>query len=191
MTALQFRLACAAAVLLIAIAPGVLSPFSITLMNYIGVYALAVLGLVLLAGIAICNITFAVLMPPLAGGVLLLLALYLCFGLGNGATFQLVPHRWAGKTGLMTGIIGAAGGIGGFYLPVIMGMARESKPIAVFVFIVTSLRNGKAFCSPRIQLSNPIVPTPKTNADAARMHHRIRGLGTICRVIPFTPDSHG
>jgi NNP family nitrate/nitrite transporter-like MFS transporter len=26
----------------------------------------------------------------------------------------------------MSGIIGAAGGIGGFYLPVIMGMAKES-----------------------------------------------------------------
>jgi NNP family nitrate/nitrite transporter-like MFS transporter len=26
----------------------------------------------------------------------------------------------------MTGIIGAAGGIGGFYLPVVMGIARES-----------------------------------------------------------------
>jgi NNP family nitrate/nitrite transporter-like MFS transporter len=65
-------------------------------------------------------------MPPLAGGVVLLLALYVCFGLGNGATFQLVPHRWKGKTGVMTGIIGAAGGIGGFYLPVIMGIARES-----------------------------------------------------------------
>src|SRR6185312_6509954 len=52
--------------------------------------------------------------------------LYLCFGLGNGATFQLVPHRWKGETGLMTGIIGAAGGIGGFYLPVVMGMAKES-----------------------------------------------------------------
>jgi NNP family nitrate/nitrite transporter-like MFS transporter len=65
-------------------------------------------------------------MPPLAGGVALLAALYLGFGLGNGATFQLVPHRWRGKTGVMTGIIGAAGGIGGFYLPVIMGLARQT-----------------------------------------------------------------
>lgn len=64
-------------------------------------------------------------MPSLPGGVCLQLALYLCFGLGNGATSQLVPHRWKGKTGVMTGIIGAAGGIGGFYLPVIMSMARE------------------------------------------------------------------
>jgi NNP family nitrate/nitrite transporter-like MFS transporter len=82
--------------------------------------------LVLLACISVCNFTFAALMPPLAGGVALLAALYLGFGLGNGATFQLVPHRWRGKTGVMTGIIGAAGGIGGFYLPVIMGLARQT-----------------------------------------------------------------
>ncbi len=80
----------------------------------------------LLVAIAGCNFAFAAFMPPLGGGVALLVVLYLCFGLGNGATFQLVPHRWKGKTGVMTGIIGAAGGIGGFYLPVVMGMAKES-----------------------------------------------------------------
>ena len=82
--------------------------------------------LVLLLAICACNFAFALIMPPLPGGVALLIGLYFCFGLGNGATFQLVPHRWRGKTGLMTGIIGAAGGIGGFYLPVVMSMARES-----------------------------------------------------------------
>jgi NNP family nitrate/nitrite transporter-like MFS transporter len=82
--------------------------------------------LVLLVAISIFNFGFAMLMPPLASGIALLVALYFCFGLGNGATFQLVPHRWKGKTGVMTGIIGAAGGIGGFYLPVIMGIAKES-----------------------------------------------------------------
>ena len=82
--------------------------------------------LMLLVVISLCNFGFAMLMPPLAGGIALLTALYLAFGLGNGATFQLVPHRWKGKTGVMTGIIGAAGGIGGFYLPVVMGMAKEN-----------------------------------------------------------------
>jgi NNP family nitrate/nitrite transporter-like MFS transporter len=82
--------------------------------------------IVLLAAISICDFTFAIWMPPLAGGIALLLVTYVFFGLGNGATFQLVPHRWKGKTGLMSGVIGAAGGIGGFYLPVIMGMANES-----------------------------------------------------------------
>jgi NNP family nitrate/nitrite transporter-like MFS transporter len=82
--------------------------------------------LVLLALIAVADFAFAIWMPPMAGGIALLVCLYLCFGLGNGSTFQLVPHRWKGRTGLLSGIVGAAGGIGGFYLPVIMGMAKES-----------------------------------------------------------------
>lgn len=79
----------------------------------------------LLGGIALCNTIFALGMPSQVGALVLLSALYVCFGLGNGATFQLVPQRWRAKTGVMTGIIGAAGGIGGFYLPVALGLARE------------------------------------------------------------------
>jgi NNP family nitrate/nitrite transporter-like MFS transporter len=50
--------------------------------------------LVLLSAISLLDFSFAAVMPPLAGGIVLLLGLYLSFGLGNGATFQLVPHRW-------------------------------------------------------------------------------------------------
>jgi NNP family nitrate/nitrite transporter-like MFS transporter len=82
--------------------------------------------LVLLLAIAIGNFLFALVIPGVTAAVALLFGLYLCFGLGNGATFQLVPQRWTSRTGVMTGIIGAAGGIGGFYLPVILGIAREN-----------------------------------------------------------------
>jgi branched-chain amino acid transport system permease protein len=51
MTRRQFRLVSVGAVLLLALAPALLSPFSITLLNFIGIYALAVLGLILLSGI--------------------------------------------------------------------------------------------------------------------------------------------
>ena len=51
MTLFQIRLAAAAAVLCLALAPAVLSPFSITLMNYIGIYSLVAIGLTLLTGI--------------------------------------------------------------------------------------------------------------------------------------------
>lgn len=82
--------------------------------------------IVLLAIISAADFAFAAWMPPLGGGIALLVLLYLAFGLGNGSTFQLVPHRWKGKTGLLSGVVGAAGGIGGFYLPVVMGIAKES-----------------------------------------------------------------
>ncbi len=80
----------------------------------------------LLAVISAADLLFAVWMPPLGGGIAILVCLYVAFGLGNGSTFQLVPHRWKGKTGLLSGVVGAAGGIGGFYLPVVMGIAKES-----------------------------------------------------------------
>jgi branched-chain amino acid transport system permease protein len=51
MSALQLRLVGLLAVVLLALAPALLSAFSITLMNFIGIYAIAVLGLVLLTGI--------------------------------------------------------------------------------------------------------------------------------------------
>jgi len=52
MTRLQLRLVVAACVVLLAASPLFLGAFSITLLNYIGVYALAAIGLVLLTGIA-------------------------------------------------------------------------------------------------------------------------------------------
>ena len=51
MSPFQLRLAGFAAVVLLALAPTLVSAFSITLMNFIGIYAIAVLGLVLLTGI--------------------------------------------------------------------------------------------------------------------------------------------
>jgi branched-chain amino acid transport system permease protein len=51
MSARQLRLVAAAVVILLAAAPLYMAPFSITLLNYIGVYALVALGLVLMTGV--------------------------------------------------------------------------------------------------------------------------------------------
>ena len=46
-------------------------------------------------------------------------------GLGNGAVFKLVPHDFPEATGAATGIVGAAGGLGGFFPPVVMGIVKD------------------------------------------------------------------
>ena len=51
MTRFHIRLAAVAAVLCLAVAPLFLSPFSITLMNYIGIYSLVAIVLALLTGV--------------------------------------------------------------------------------------------------------------------------------------------
>jgi NNP family nitrate/nitrite transporter-like MFS transporter len=45
--------------------------------------------------------------------------------MGNGAVFQLVPQRFPGRMGLVTGIVGAAGGLGGFFLPSVLGAVKD------------------------------------------------------------------
>jgi len=49
----------------------------------------------------------------------------LALGMGNGAVFQLVPQRFRREIGVMTGLVGMAGGVGGFYLASSLGYSRE------------------------------------------------------------------
>jgi NNP family nitrate/nitrite transporter-like MFS transporter len=46
-------------------------------------------------------------------------------GLGNGAVFKAVPLDFPQATGAATGIVGAAGGLGGFFPPVVMGIVKD------------------------------------------------------------------
>ena len=48
----------------------------------------------------------------------------LALGMGNGAVFQLVPLRFRGEIGVMTGLVGAAGGLGGFFLAKTLGLSQ-------------------------------------------------------------------
>lgn len=53
------------------------------------------------------------------------LSFALSAGLGNGAVFKLVPEYFPNETGTATGLVGAAGGIGGFFPPLIMGLSLQ------------------------------------------------------------------
>ena len=46
-------------------------------------------------------------------------------GLGNGAVFKLVPEYFPKQTGTVTGLVGAMGGLGGFFPPLALGFFRD------------------------------------------------------------------
>jgi NNP family nitrate/nitrite transporter-like MFS transporter len=46
-------------------------------------------------------------------------------GLGNGAVFKLVPQYFPKETGTVTGLVGAFGGLGGFFPPLVVGIVRS------------------------------------------------------------------
>ncbi len=47
-------------------------------------------------------------------------------GLGNGAVFKLVPQYFPAETGTVTGLVGAMGGLGGFFPPLLLGFFRDT-----------------------------------------------------------------
>ncbi|HUG42991.1 MAG TPA: MFS transporter [Acidobacteriota bacterium] len=47
-------------------------------------------------------------------------------GLGNGAVFKLVPQYFPQAVGSVTGLVGAAGGLGGFFPPLLVGAIRQA-----------------------------------------------------------------
>ncbi|HWD91391.1 MAG TPA: nitrate/nitrite transporter [Verrucomicrobiae bacterium] len=64
-------------------------------------------------------------LPALWLAMILLFFLMGCLGIGNGSVFQLVPQRYGKRVGIATGILGAAGGLGGFFLPTIVGSLKQ------------------------------------------------------------------
>lgn len=54
------------------------------------------------------------------------LSLALVLGTGTGAVFKLVAAWFPGRVGAVTGIVGAAGGLGGFFPPLVMAFVYEA-----------------------------------------------------------------
>jgi MFS transporter, NNP family, nitrate/nitrite transporter len=67
-----------------------------------------------------------------------------CLGLGNGAVFQLVPQRFRREIGTATGIIGAVGGLGGFVLPMLLGIMKQRTGSFAPAFLVLATVAGGA-----------------------------------------------
>jgi MFS transporter, NNP family, nitrate/nitrite transporter len=83
---------------------------SLTAMYLLAAFFLLVLGFGIelkLAGLAVVIVAMAAL------------------GMGNGAVFQLVPQRFRKEIGIMTGLVGMAGGVGGFYLASSLGYSKQ------------------------------------------------------------------
>jgi NNP family nitrate/nitrite transporter-like MFS transporter len=85
-------------------------------------------------------------------------------GLGNGAVFKLVPEYFPESVGAVTGLVGAAGGLGGFFPPLVLGALRQVTGtftlgfilLAIFalvcfiVILKSGARGGAQFSSPEV-----------------------------------------
>ncbi len=95
-------------------------------------------GVPVLAGVFIILALFTVLagsLPALPWALALLVATIAVMGFGNGVIFQIVSDWFPNEIGLASGLVGAAGGIGGFLVPVGFGLLREGTGTFVFGFM--------------------------------------------------------
>lgn len=63
--------------------------------------------------------------PTIAKSLMVVIPVMAVLGMGNGAVFQLVPQRFRKEIGVMTGLVGMAGGVGGFYLAASLGYIKQ------------------------------------------------------------------
>jgi NNP family nitrate/nitrite transporter-like MFS transporter len=95
-------------------------------------------------------------------------------GLGNGAVFKLVPQYFPGETGTVTGLVGAMGGLGGFFPPLLLGVFRDRMGVVWPAYILLAL------VSLMMWLLNARVFIPRQDAlDLSLPAHRTRAADRV------------
>ncbi len=105
-------------------------------------------GARVLSAVFLSVVPFALLlawpsMLPFTAGALGCAAL---LGVGNGAVFKLVPEFFPANTGTVTGLVGAMGGLGGFFPPLLLGLFRDpsGRHLARFRAVVSHFARALA-----------------------------------------------
>jgi NNP family nitrate/nitrite transporter-like MFS transporter len=71
-------------------------------------------------------------------------------GMGNGSVFQLVPQRFRKEIGVITGLVGAAGGIGGYYLNFALGNLHDATGTYATGFLALAVMGVVALAALRL-----------------------------------------
>jgi NNP family nitrate/nitrite transporter-like MFS transporter len=67
------------------------------------------------------------------------LAMAVFLGLGTGAVFKLVPEWFPHRVGAVTGVVGAAGGLGGFFPPLVMAAVKSATGSYTLGFVLMAV----------------------------------------------------
>jgi NNP family nitrate/nitrite transporter-like MFS transporter len=114
------------------------------LSDRVGAYPVLVLAF---AGIASDAAVLAAIAPEprIVPVTIACLTLGAFLGAGNGAVFKLVPAEFPNDAGAAGGIVGAAGGLGGFFPPIFVGLMKDAEGtytygfVGLLVFVVVCL----------------------------------------------------
>src|SRR5260370_3838026 len=134
-------------------------------------------GARVLSGVFAGIVPFALLlswqsMVPFTVGALGCAAL---MGLGNGAVFKLVPQYFPANTATITGLVGAMGGLGGFFPPLLLGFFRDAMGAIWPGFVLlAAVSAGLWKLNQRLFLSDEEQLEARLSAAAAYRMERVR-----------------
>jgi len=106
------------------------------------------------------GLTFEHIVPFTIGA----LGVAAAIGTGNGAVFKLVPQYFPKDVGTVTGLVGAMGGLGGFFPPIVLGYIKTYTGVYDLGFVLLS-----AFCVACLLLNYRVFLLPARRAQAERV----------------------
>ncbi|MGH9665929.1 MAG: MFS transporter, partial [Bryobacteraceae bacterium] len=136
-----------------------------------------------IGGARVLSVVFAVVIPfalllawpsmlPFTIGAL---GCAVLMGLGSGAVFKLVPQYFPRETGTVTGLVGAMGGLGGFFPPLLLGFFRDRMGAVWPGFVLLALVsfvlwrvNARVFVPRQDALDLSLPPELTRTADRVR-----------------------
>jgi NNP family nitrate/nitrite transporter-like MFS transporter len=116
------------------IAATVARPVGGWLADRVGAYPILTL---VFAGVAIDAAVLAAIAPTprIVPVTIACLSLGAFLGAGNGAVFKLVTAEFPHDAGAAGGIVGAAGGLGGFFPPIFVGLVKDAEGTYTYGFV--------------------------------------------------------
>jgi len=117
------------------------------------------------AALACCLAAFYEHMVPLT---ITCLTLAVFLGLGTGAVFKLVPEWFPDRVGAVTGVVGAAGGLGGFFPPLVMAIVKSQTGSYALGFVLMAAVAAIALLVLRAQgRRHDAAPSPASSQASA------------------------
>lgn len=108
-------------------------------------------------------LTFPYMAPFTIGA----LGMAAAIGLGNGAVFKLVPEYFPNSVGAVTGLVGAAGGLGGFFPPLVLGAVRQMTGAYTYGFMLLAVFSLACLLAIRPKMLALCLVPPETGSRAS------------------------
>ena len=117
--------------------------------------------LVSFVGAAVLAVALAATYSSMVPLSICCLAMAVALGLGTGAVFKLVPEWFPDRVGAVTGVVGAAGGLGGFFPPLVMGIVKSATGGYGLGFVLMALVAVTCLVVLRAVDGPPAAPAPQ------------------------------